>query len=230
LPQERELKEVMSMVDMESGVAEMVDSAKEKPAGETRKLEAGQGAAEPRPRRPETRKLPAEAATGLVATGPAPHLGLTREEMNWAAAAHASILVTVILGLVTGGLGAILGVAIPAVIWYSFRDRSEYVVDQARQATVFQLAGFVAVLLLALAGTVLVGVGWVVSAVLVIILVGLILLPLMLVVTVLWIAGLVALPIAQVVYGCYAAVEASNGRPFRYLWIADLIDRYQAQT
>jgi hypothetical protein len=34
------------------------------------------------------------------------------------------------------------------------------------------------------------------------------------------------LPIAQVVYGCYAAAETYNGRPFRYYWIADLIDRY----
>jgi uncharacterized Tic20 family protein len=66
--------------------------------------------------------------------------------------------------------------------------------------------------------------------VLVVVLIGLILLPVMLIVSVLWVAGIVALPIAQVVYGCYAALETYNGRPFRYRWIADMIDRYQAQA
>jgi uncharacterized Tic20 family protein len=59
--------------------------------------------------------------------------------------------------------------------------------------------------------------------------VGLILLPIMLIVTLAWIVAIVALPIAQVVYGCYAALEAYNGRPFRYHWIADMMDRYQSQ-
>jgi uncharacterized Tic20 family protein len=72
--------------------------------------------------------------------------------------------------------------------------------------------------------------GWVVSGVLVILLIGLLLLPLMLIVTLIWAAALVALPIAQVVYGCYAALETYNGRPFRYWQVADLIDRYQAQS
>jgi hypothetical protein len=72
---------------------------------------------------------------------PLPHLGLTREEMNWAALAHASILVTFLIGIATGGLGALLGLAIPAIIWYVYRDKSDYVVEQARQATIYQAAG-----------------------------------------------------------------------------------------
>jgi uncharacterized Tic20 family protein len=160
---------------------------------------------------------------------PRPHLGLTREEMTWAAVAHASILVTVLLGIATGGLGAILGLVIPAVIWYVYRDKSEYVTDQARQATIFQVAGVVGFLVLAVAGVILLVLGWAVTAVLLIVLVGLILIPVMLIVTVLWPTALVLLPIVQLVYGCYAAAETYNGRPFRYRWIADLIDRYQAQ-
>ena len=46
----------------------------------------------------------------------------------------------------------------------------------------------------------------------------------------LWVAAFVALPIAMVVYGCYGALEGYNGRPFRYYWIADMIDRYEAQA
>jgi uncharacterized Tic20 family protein len=161
---------------------------------------------------------------------PAPHLGLSQEEMSWAALAHASILLTLLLGLASGGLAAIFGPIVPAIIWYVFRDKSEYVVEQARQATLFQLTGIVAFLALSVVGAILVGVGWAVSAVLVIVLVGLLLLPIMLLVTLLWVVAMVALPIVQVVYGCYAAIEAFNGRPVRYWWVADMIDRYHAQT
>lgn len=195
----------------------------------TQKLEAGAGQGTPKPRQPETRKLEPEVETGLEAVRPAPYLGLTRSETNWAALAHASVLLTLLLGLATGGIAAILGPIVPALIWVTHRDKSEYVVQQARQATLFQLAGLLGLLVLAIAGALLVAVGWAVSAVLVIVLVGLLLLPVMLIVTVLWVAAVVALPIVQVVYGCYAALEAYNGRPFRYLWIADLMDRYQSQ-
>ncbi len=195
----------------------------------TQKLEAGAAKVNPRRRTPETRKLEPNLEGAVEVVPPAPHLGLTRSETNWAAAAHASILLTLLLGVSSGGLAAILGPIVPALIWYTHRDKSEYVVQQARQATVFQLAGILGLLALAVVGALLVAVGWAVSAVLVIVLVGLLLLPVMLIVTVLWVAAVVALPIVQVVYGCYAALEAYNGRPFRYLWVADLVERYQSQ-
>ncbi len=166
----------------------------------------------------------------LQTVAPRPHLGLSREEMNWAALAHASILVTFLLGVATGGLGSILGVIIPAVIWYTYREKSEYVADQARQATIFQLAGVVVWLALVVVGAVLVALGWVVTAILLVVIVGLILVPVMVILSLLWVVGLVGLPIAQVVYGCYAAAEAYNGRPFRYRWLADQIDHYQARA
>ncbi len=196
----------------------------------TRKLEPGAEAQSPRPRRPDTVKLTMEPEVNTSGGVPAARLGLTRQEMNWAAGAHASILLTLLLGLATGGVGALLGPIIPALIWYAHRDRSAYVTEQARQATIFQLAGLAGLLALAIVGALLVAVGWTVSAILVIVLVGLLLLPVMLVVTLLWVVAVVALPIVQVVYGCYAALEAYNGRRFRYQWVADLIDRYQAQA
>jgi uncharacterized protein len=214
----------MSEVEQE----QILEPAAEKPRAETKKLEPGADAPKPRPKRLETKKLEPEPAVDVV--GPAPHLGLTREEMTWAAVAHGSVLLTILLAVASGGMVAILGPIVPAIIWYVYRDKSKYVAEQARQATIFQLAGFVALLALAIAGAILVAVGWTVSAVLVVVLIGLILLPVMLIVTLLWVVAVVALPIAQVVYGCYAALEAYNGRPFRYCWIADLIDRYMAQA
>jgi uncharacterized Tic20 family protein len=159
-----------------------------------------------------------------------PHLGLTRAEMNWAAVAHGSVLLTVLLGVATGGPGALVGVAIPAAIWAVYRGKSEYVADQARQATMFQLLGMAALLALAIAGTLLLVVGWVVAALLTIVLVGLVLIPVMIVVTVLFVIALVSLPVAQVLYGCYGAAEASSGRPFRYKWVSEIMDRRTAQS
>jgi uncharacterized Tic20 family protein len=197
----------------------------------TQKLEEG-ASSKPRPRQAETKVLAPEedADVSVAVVAPTPRLGLTREEMNWAALAHASILLTFLLGVTTGGLAAILGPIVPAIIWYAFREKSEYVEEQARQATIFQLVGILALLALVVVGAILVAAGWVVSAVLVILLVGLLLLPVMAIVTLLWGVAIVALPIAQVIYGCYAAVETYSGRPFRYKWVADQIDRYQAQA
>ena len=171
-----------------------------------------------------------EEKPSAVVPKQAPYLGLTRDEMTWAALAHASILVTLAIGLATGGLGAIVGVAIPAIIWVAYRGKSAYVVDQARQATIFQLAGIVGLLVLAVGGAILLTVAWVASALLVLVLVGLVLLPVVLIVTLLWVVAILALPIVQVVYGCYAAVEAYNGRTFRYRWVADLMDQYMAKA
>jgi uncharacterized Tic20 family protein len=160
---------------------------------------------------------------------PLPHLGLTREEMNWAALAHASILVTFLIGIATGGLGALLGLAIPAIIWYVYRDKSDYVVEQARQATIYQAAGILGWYILIFGGLILLAVGAVVGAVLTIVLVGLLVLLAVAALAVVWGAAVVVLPVAQVIYGCYAAAETYNGRPFRYRWIADLTDRYLVQ-
>jgi len=198
----------------------------------TQKLESGNEAPEPRPRRAETKKLEPEGEmeNSLEVVTPAPHLGLTRDETNWAALAHASILLTLLLGVATGGIAVFLGPIVPALIWYAYREKSDYVTEQARQATIFQVAGLLALLALAVVGAILVALGWAVSAVLVVVLIGIILLIVMTIVTLVWGAAIIALPIAQVVYGCFAALETYNGRPFRYWWVADVIDRYQAQA
>jgi hypothetical protein len=161
---------------------------------------------------------------------PAAHLGLTKDEMTWAAIAHASIVVTILLGLAGAGIGAIIGIAIPALIWLAHRNKSAYVVDQARQATLFQAAGIVALLGLVIVGVLLVAVGWVITGLLSAVLVGLVLIPLMIILTLLFVVAIIGLPIAQLVYGVYAAVEAYGGRAFRYRWVSDLIDRYMAQA
>lgn len=166
----------------------------------------------------------------MQSSGAMPRLGLTRDEMNWAAIAHGSAVLTLLLAIATSGVGALLGVAVPAIIWYVYRNRSEYVAEQARQATVFQLAGIVGMLGLALVGAIAIVLVWVVTGLLSAVLIGLLLIPLALVLTLLFVVAVVGLPVAMGIYGAYGASEAYNGRPFRYRWIADLVDRYVAHA
>jgi uncharacterized Tic20 family protein len=149
------------------------------------------------------------------------YLGLTREETNWAAVAHAAVVVTVWLGLGSAGVTVLLGLAIPAVIWYLYRDKSEYVVDQARQATIFQAFLVVATLL----GGLVLGASWAVTAGLLTVLVGLCLLPFSVLLTLVVGVAALAAVIGGPIYGLYAAYEAYHGRPFRYWLLTDLIDQ-----
>jgi len=165
-----------------------------------------------------------EPATPLAeAVKPEPRSVPTRDDLIIAALAHASILITFLIGVGSGGLGAILGVLIPLAIWYSYRDKSTYTAEQALQATVYQVACILAVLVFAVVGTLLVVVGWTVSGALTAVLIGLCLMPFALLVTLLLVAGVLVLPVAQLVYGLYAAYETYQGRDFRYKWVADWI-------
>ncbi len=162
-------------------------------------------------------------------TKPEPRTVPTRDDLTMAALAHASILVTFIIGVGSGGLGAILGVLIPLAIWYSYRDKSVYTANQALHATVYQVACVLAVLALAVVGAILVVVGWTVSGALAAVIIGLCLMPFALLVTLLLVAAVLVLPIVQLVYGLYAAYETYQGREFRYRWVADWVDQQSWQ-
>jgi uncharacterized Tic20 family protein len=145
-------------------------------------------------------------------------------ERTWAALAHASVLLTFALGLSTGGLAVIVAALVPLVIWLAFRDRSRFVAFHAMQATVFQLGSVVALIALLAAGLLVLIPAWIMTILLLVVLIGFLLLPLMLVLTVAWPVGLVALPFVSLVYGLYAAFEVYGGRPFRYWLVADWIE------
>lgn len=164
-------------------------------------------------------------AQSEAAIKPEPRTVPTRDDLTMAALAHASILFTFLIGVGSGGLGAILGVLIPLAIWYSYRDKSTYTANQALHATIYQVASVLAVLAFAVVGAILVVVGWTVSGALTAVLIGLCLMPFALLVTLLLAAGLLVLPIVLLVYGLYAAYETYQGRDFRYKWVADWIDQ-----
>jgi uncharacterized Tic20 family protein len=150
--------------------------------------------------------------------------GPTSNERIWAALAHASVLLTFILGVTTGGLAVIVGALVPLIIWLAFRDRSRFVAFHAIQASVFQLASVVAWIGLLVVGAVILIPTWIVTILLSLVLIGLLLLPLVLVLTIALPAALAVMPLAVLVYGLYAAFEVYGGRDFRYWLVADWIE------
>ena len=115
-----------------------------------------------------------------------------QDERTWSIVAHLSVLAGLV-GLMP--LGAL-------IIWLLYKDKSQRVGFHALQALWYQIAWLVILI-----------VGWFVTFVLSIILIGLLLIPVML------IASLVPF-----VHGCYAAYRVSQGVDYRYPFIADRID------
>lgn len=101
------------------------------------------------------------------------------EERNWALFAHLSAFAGCLIPF-----GSILG---PLIIWLVKKDQMPFVNDQGREALNFQITMAIAM---------------VVSAVLILILIGLVLI---------W-----AVLVLDVVFIIIAAVKASNGEPYRY--------------
>jgi uncharacterized Tic20 family protein len=164
----------------------------------------------------------AEPAGAALATKT--EIGPTSNERTWAALAHASVLLTFILGVTTGGLAVIVGALVPLIIWLAFRDRSRFVTFHAMQSTVFQLASVLVWLGLLIVGAAILIPSWIVTILLSLVLIGLLLLPLVLVLTIALPVALVVMPLAVLVYGLYGAFEVYGGRDFRYWQVADWIE------
>jgi uncharacterized protein len=116
-----------------------------------------------------------------------------QEERSWSVVAHLSIF----LNLFTGFLGPVAAL----IIWLVYRDRSPMVAFNALQSMWYQVAWFV-----------LLGVGWALTGLLSLILIGFLLIPAMAIATV-----------VPFVHAAYAAYRVSKGDDYRYALIADLI-------
>jgi uncharacterized Tic20 family protein len=152
------------------------------------------------------------------------HDTVTGLERNWAAMAHASTLLSIVAGLGTGGLGSLLLVLIPLGIYLAFRERSRFVAFHALQATTMQLGGLIFYalgLIVLIVATVL---AWVVTALLSMVLVGILLIPLALIVTVLLVLFSLLFPLAMIGYALYAAVETGRGVDLHCVWIGEWLE------
>jgi uncharacterized protein len=118
-----------------------------------------------------------------------------KDENTWSVLAHLSVF----LNLFTGFLGPVAAL----VIWLMYRDRSPRVSFHALQSLWYQVAWVVILV-----------VGWSVAGLLTIIVVGFLLFPVMIVLT-----------IVPFVHMAYAAYKVSQGIDYRYPWIAELVER-----
>ena len=137
------------------------------------------------------------------------------DEWTTAALAHASVLLTVILGT-PGGLGIPIGLAVPLVMHFGYRKTSRFIAFHALQAFVYQVVGTIGIASLGA----LVAIAWAISGTLSAILIGLLLMPLALSLTLLLLAAI----IAWFVYGLYAAYQVYQGNDFRYWLIGERLE------
>jgi hypothetical protein len=148
----------------------------------------------------------------------------TSDETAWAAVAHGSAIITVLLGVLTGGALCLVGPLVPLVIWLVFREKSRYVAKHALQATVFQAAVVVATGVIGVLGLVLVILAWVATAALTAVVFGILLIPVALALTLAWVIVVLGLPVAALVYAGYAVYEVVQGRDFRYWLVGNWVD------
>jgi len=146
------------------------------------------------------------------------------DEWTAAALAHASVLLTLVLGA-AGGIGAPVGLAVPLAMYFGYREKSRFVAFHALQSFVYQTAGLLMYVVVAAALGVLVTMAWNISAWLAAVLVGFLLMPFALLLTLLMVLVLVGAPIAWLGYGLYAAYQVYQGCNFHYWLIGERLEQ-----
>lgn len=152
---------------------------------------------------PSERHPPIQAGTGNPPTPLSP-----ADERTWAMMAHLTVLLNLLSANIPLGIGAIAAL----IIYLIYKDRSRYVAFQAMQAFLFQLIFGVGM-------GVIIGVMWAFVGALSAILVGILLIPFAIVLSVAF--GLFPIIILPV-YGIIGAIQTSNGKDFRYWLISEL--------
>ena len=144
----------------------------------------------------EERNYGVEPEPGMTGTGGSARATTTltaSDENTWSALAHLSVLVN----LLTGFFGPVAALA----IWFIYKDRSERVAFHALQSTLYQAAW-----------AVILAIGWIVTSLLMVVVVGFLLVPVMLV-----------LSVVPFFHMSYAAHRTYQGFDYHYPIIADLV-------
>jgi len=141
---------------------------------------------------------------------------LTQQEKTWAAAAQGSALLTIVLGVATAGAAWFVLPIVPLAIYLHYRTRSEFVAAHALQGLVSSLMGSFGFLAFALGGILMVALVWTIILLLSVILIGIILIPVGILITVGYVFALPAYLIALIGISGRATIDAYNGRDYRY--------------
>jgi uncharacterized protein len=139
-----------------------------------------------------------------VSTPPAPTAMTPGDERTWAMLSHLSVL----LNLITGFAGPIAAL----IIYFIYKDRSRLVAYHAMQSMVFQLIWWCG-------GGVLIGAMWALVGALSAILIGVILIPFAVLLTL----AFALLPVGAIIYGIVGAVQVNQGQDFKYWLVGDWV-------
>jgi uncharacterized protein len=126
------------------------------------------------------------------------------DERAWAMVAHLSVL----SNLITGFLGPVVAL----LIYLIYKDRSRYVAYHSLQSFIFQLIWW--------GGSgVLIGLMWAVTGVLSALIVGVLLIPIALLLTPVFLL----MPLGALIYGIIGGIQCSQGQDFKYWLVGDWV-------
>ncbi len=126
------------------------------------------------------------------------------EEKTWSMLAHLTVLLNIVTGF-AGPIGAL-------IIYLIYKDRSRLVAYHALQSMVFQLIWWYG-------GGLLIGAMWAVVGVLSALLVGIVLIPFAVILTLVF----AILPLGALIYGVIGAIEVNQGHDFKYWLVGDWV-------
>jgi len=157
----------------------------------------------------------------------------TSQERTWAAIAHASGVLTLLFSLASAGVLGLFFAFVPLIIYFSYKDKSEYVAFQAAQASALQIVGSIGFFVAILAVTIALVVVWTVTGVLSVILIGLLLIPVALLLTIVLALALAAMPFVLGGFSLVAAVQTADGADYYYpylgRYVADWLERTRTE-
>jgi uncharacterized Tic20 family protein len=160
---------------------------------------------------------PARVFMEKLKNQPAMRVGLSTEnERLWAALAYASALLTMLIGIPTGGLSIVITLFIPLMIYFYYRQHSEYIAYHAIQAFALQVIGTVGWVAILVTGMIA---GGLLCVILGITIVGIILIPFVVLAMILFAVASLILPLGMVVFSVIAAWESYQGKWYRVPYI-----------
>ena len=151
--------------------------------------------------------------------------GLSDDERLWSALAHGSFILTFLAGMMTEGWGGLLMVFVPLAIYFSFRDKSEFVAFHALQAFAAQLIGTVGWVAMLVTGVIILSLAIAISAVASVVLIGIPFLILFIILLIVFVLGMILVPFGIAILSLIGAINTYGGRDYRYPVIAKWIDR-----
>lgn len=150
---------------------------------------------------------------------------LTDDERLWATIAHMSFWLTVVTAIFTEGW-SVLGMAfVPLVIYFSFRDKSDFVAFHALQAFAAQVIGTLGWVVLLVIGSIVFSIAITLAGLASVVLIGIPFVIVFSLLFVVFVLAMLAVPVVVFILSLIGGINAYNGNDFRYPIIAQWIDR-----